>query len=89
MTIEFARPLGSKVLVKPEIFVSRIIHGIFHNEDYEQEHVKAVVYNVGPRVKEVQIYETVLMPFQKGEDVTLNGEKYILIEEKELFGVFE
>lgn len=91
------KPIGDKVLVKPDIKAETTKSGIYLPDIYNMEKVtRGTVLAVGPGRRlddgarsplEVAVGNTVIYTKYAGTELELGSEKYLLIREEELLAV--
>jgi chaperonin GroES len=97
MNVQVAKPLGDRVLIKVTEAETKTSGGIILPDSVTMEDVKtATVISVGDGLftnngvqipMSVKIGDTVICSPYGGTEVTLSGEKYLLIRESELLMV--
>ena len=100
MADRLVRPLGDRVLLKENQKEEKTASGIIIPDTVTKEDVKtAKVISVGPGLftqsgnlipMNVEVGDEVIMPpYHQGQEVKLNGEKYILLRESEILMVIK
>mgnify|MGYP003342050811 FL=1 len=100
MADKLVKPLGDRVLLKESQKEEKTASGIIIPDTVMKEDVKtAKVVSVGPGLftqsgtlipMNVQVGdEVILPPYNQGQEIKLNGEKYILLRESEILMVIK
>jgi len=85
--MESAIPLRDLVIVKP-IPVQEVIHQeVYWGENIIRKEIYGAVVAIGPKVQDIEIFDVVLFPFQQGELILVNNEKFIILKQSEIWGV--
>jgi chaperonin GroES len=84
------RPLGKKVLVAENKRESQTASGIIiEGRDVQGESKTATVLAIGPEVKSVEVGQVVLLMWNKGAVVTIDGNQRVMILEEDIVAVLE
>ena len=84
------RPLGKKVLVAENKRESQTASGIIiEGKDVQGESKTATVLAIGPEVKSVEVGQVVLLMWNKGAVVTIDGNQRVMILEEDIVAVLE
>jgi chaperonin GroES len=84
------RPLGKKVLVAENKRESQTASGIIiEGKDVQGESKTATVLAIGPEVKSVEVGQVVLLMWNKGAVVTIDGAQRVMILEEDIVAVLE
>lgn len=92
------KPLADRVVVKPAEAEEKTKSGIVLPDSAKEKPTKGKVISVGPgkldekgRAMElgVKAGDTVFYGKYSGTEVEVNGEKFVIVRESELFGVLE
>jgi len=100
MADRLVKPLGDRVLLKENQKEEKTASGIIIPDTVAKEDVKtAKVISVGPGLytqagslipMNVSVGDEVIMPpYHQGQEIKLNGEKYILLRESEILMVIK
>lgn len=100
MADRLVKPLGDRVLLKENQKEEKTASGIIIPDTVTKEDVKtAKVISVGPGLytqagnlipMNVEVGDEVIMPpYHQGQEIKLNGEKYILLRESEILMVIK
>jgi len=100
MADKLVKPLGDRVLLKENQKEEKTASGIIIPDTVAKEDVKtAKVISVGPGLytqagslipMNVSVGDEVIMPpYHQGQEIKLNGEKYILLRESEILMVIK
>lgn len=100
MENRLVKPLGDRVLLKENQKEEKTASGIIIPDTVAKEDVKtAKVISVGPGLytqagtlipMNVAVGDEVIMPpYHQGQEIKLNGEKYVLLRESELLMVIK
>lgn len=81
--------LGKKVLAKIEILPEKTQSGLFLHPASQKETDRAEVVSVGKDVMDVTLGDTILYKLGEGEQITIDNEKYIVLEEEKVMAIFE
>ena len=85
--MEVAQPLRDLVIVKPIPIEEIIISEIYYGENIVRDRIYGAVVAIGPKVQDIEIFDIVLFPFQQGELILVNNEKFIILKQSEIWGV--
>ena len=92
------KPLGSRVLVKPNESEERTKGGIYIPDTAKEKKYQGEVVAVGPgkytedgkREKiDVKVGDTVMYKEYGGSEFEIDGQKYMLLDADDILGVFE
>lgn len=92
------RPLGDRVLVKPIERETQLPSGLVLPETAKDKPQIGEVLAVGPGARtddgkriplDVQVGQKVAFPKYAGTELKLNGEEYLLIQERDLLAIVE
>lgn len=85
------RPLGDRVLVKPDPVEEQTKSGLIIPETVKnkQKPIKGTVISIGPGVKSVDSKSKVLYAEHSGTKIKLQDEEFLVMRESELFGIIE
>lgn len=100
MADRLVKPLGDRVLLRENQKEEKTASGIIIPDTVTKEDVKtAKVISVGPGLytqsgnlipMNVEVGDEVIMPpYHQGQEIKLNGEKYILLRESEILMVIK
>lgn len=88
MTVE-TRPLGNRVLIRPETNPTQTASGLHLAEHWKPEQTGTVV-NLGPTVKEpMQRGDFVIFSWQAGQELYIDRERLFLLREEDVLAVIE
>lgn len=83
------RPLGNRVLIRPEPQATETASGLALVQQWQPEMTGTVVA-VGPTVKEPMAPEDyVIFSWQAGQEVFLDRERFLLLREEDVMAVIE
>ena len=84
------RPLGDRVIVRPELAPQQTASGLHLAEHWKPEQAGTVMA-VGERVKGIQIDDYVVFSWQVGQEVFVNDheDRLIVLRESDLLAVVE
>lgn len=80
-------PLADNILVKralPDRFTGKIVLPVIHNDD---KTTSGTVFAVGPKVYDVKVLDVVTFPKYANKEFNIEGEKYLILREEEIFAV--
>lgn len=92
------KPMGDRIVVKPIAGEEKTAGGIILPDTAQEKPMRAKVLSVGPgrvldngkTVKlEVKVGDTVLFGKYGGTEVKVEGEEYVILQEREILGIFE
>lgn len=91
------RPLGDRVLVEPIEEKEQSVGGIIIPDSAKEKPMQGKVIAVGKKLDDagkevafdVKPGDTVLLPKYGGTEVKIDGQKFQLVREEDLLGVFE
>ena len=84
------QPIGDKVLVKIAAFEKRTKSGIYLPDNVQKgtKFGKVVALGDDPELtKKVQVGDTVAMTSYAGNDLELDGQKYVIVQLNDILGV--
>lgn len=80
-------PLADNILVKralPTKFAGSIA---LPTMQYDDKTTSGTVFAVGPKVYDVKVLDVVTFPKYANKEFTIEGEKYLMLREEEIFAV--
>ncbi len=84
------QPLNKLVLVEPKEVVNKTAGGIIIPDNAEkQKPTTATVLAVGEKVSTVKVGDNVVFTAYSGNEIELDGNKYTVLEQKEILGVIK
>lgn len=88
MTVE-TRPLGNRVLIRPETNPTQTASGLHLAEQWKPEQTGTVVAK-GPTVKEpMELGDFVIFSWQAGQEVYIDQDRLFLLREEDVLAVME
>jgi len=81
------QPLGKRVLVKRVEEANTTISGIIIPDNAQEKPSKGEVVAVSSEVKELKCGDIVLFGKFSGSEVSLNNEKFLVLETDDIFGI--
>ncbi|MEA4985240.1 10 kDa chaperonin [bioreactor metagenome] len=85
------KPLGDRVLVKPAPAEEKTVSGIIIPDSAKEKPLKGEVLAVGKGTKdevmEVAVGNTVLYGKYAGTELELDGEKYLIMRQSDIFAI--
>lgn len=81
------QPLGNRVLVKRVEEATTTISGIIIPDNAKEKPSRGEVVAVSKDVEVLQVADQILFGKFAGNEVTLDGEKYIVLEIEDIFGI--
>lgn len=91
------RPLGDRVVVKRLASEQKTAGGIYIPESAQEKPMKCEVVAVGSgklldngkrNHMEVEVGQTVLLGKYSGTEIKLDGEEYVIVDQREIMGIF-
>ena len=83
------KPLGDRVVLKQQEAEEKTKSGIILPDSAKEKPQAAVVVSVGPDVDQVKEGDKVIYSRYAGNDVELDGEKYIIVKQNDIHAVVE
>ncbi len=92
------RPLGDRVVVKRLASEQKTAGGIYIPESAQEKPMKCEVMAVGTgklldngkrNHMEVEVGQTILLGKYSGTEIKLDGEEYVIVDQREIMGVIE
>jgi chaperonin GroES len=83
------KPLGDRVLVKRIEEENKTASGIIIPDNAKEKPSRAEVLAKGDFVKSIEVGETVVFGKYAGTELKLDGEDYLVLEVKDIFGVIK
>ena len=81
------QPLGKRVLVRREEEANTTISGIIIPDNAQEKPARGEVVAVSSEVKELKCGDVVLFGKFSGSEVSLNSEKFLVLETDDIFGI--
>lgn len=92
MSITF-KPLEDRVLIKPELAEEKTIGGIIIPDTAKESPLRGEIVAIGTgkagEPMNVSVGNQVLYGQYSGTEITLDGEKYLIMRESEIYGIIE
>ena len=82
------KPLGKRVLVKRVEEESTTASGIIIPDSAKEKPSEGIVKEIGNKVKDISKKDKVLFGQYGGTEVTVEGNKYLLLNQDDILGVF-
>lgn len=91
------KPLGDRILVKPLPQEEKTAGGVYLPDTAKEKPMRGEVMAVGPgkildsgerQALDVEVGQTVLYGKYSGTEIKLDGEDYVILQEREVLGVF-
>lgn len=83
------QPLGKRVLVKRVEEANTTVSGIIIPDNAQEKPSRGEVVAVSSEVKELKCGDMVLFGKFSGSEVTLDGEKFLVIDSEDIFGIIK
>ncbi len=92
------RPLGDRVVVRRLASEQKTAGGIYIPESAQEKPMKCEVMAVGTgklldngkrNHMEVEVGQTILLGKYSGTEIKLDGEEYVIVDQREIMGVIE
>lgn len=83
------RPLGARVLIAPDLAPERSRGGIIIPDAARETQSQGEILAIGADVAAVEPGQVVLFRNFRGLDVAVNGDKGLIVDERDLLGVIE
>jgi len=92
------KPTGKKIVAKKKEAEEKTAGGILLPEGAKEKSQQAEVLAIGPGEEKedgklsgvkIKVGETILYPKYSGSEVKINGEEYLIIDEKEVLAIIE
>jgi chaperonin GroES len=83
------KPMGKRVLIKRVEEEKTTASGIIIPDSAKDKPSEGVVKEIGTKVKGLSKKDKVLFGQYAGSEVTIEGEKYLIMNEDEILGVFK
>jgi chaperonin GroES len=83
------QPLESRVLVKVIEEEQKTASGIYIPDSSKEKPNRAEVKAIGQYIKSVEVGDTVVFGKYGGVEIELEGEDYLILEIKDIFGVIK
>lgn len=83
------KPLGERVLVKADKVEEKTASGLFIPQTSQEKTQFAMVVSVGSDVKSVKAGEKILHDKYAGTALKLDGEDYLILNQKDILAVIE
>ena len=87
------KPLADRVLIKPGEAEETTVAGIIITDSAKEKPLKGTIVAVGPGTKddamELKEGDTVLYGKYAGTEIKLDDEKYLIMRQSDVLGVFE
>ena len=81
------KPLGQRVLVKRVEETNTTSTGIIIPDNAQEKPSAGKVVAVSSEVKEINIEDEVIFGKYSGNEITLDGEKYLVLDVENIFGI--
>ncbi len=81
------RPLGSRVLISPEVAKDKTDSGIFIPDQAKEKSRRGTVVAVGKEVVEVEVGDLVMYGATGGTEMKVKNESYLLMNEEYVMAV--
>lgn len=81
------QPLGKRVLVERVEEAKTTASGIYIPDSAKEKPSKGKVLSVGKEIEEVSVNDTVVFGKYSGNELTLDGTTYLVIELDDLLGI--
>lgn len=81
------KPLGQRVIVERKEVENKTASGIILVDSAKEKPNTALVKAIGSEVTELKVGDTVLFEQFRGTELTLDGEKYLVLEVENIIGV--
>ena len=81
------QPLGKRVLVKRVEEATTTMSGIIIPDNAKEKPSRGEVVAKSKEVEELQVKDQILFGKFAGNEVTLDGEKYIVLDVEDIFGI--
>ena len=78
------RTVGEKIAIRPVTVEEKTARGIFLDSSSIEKPTKGVIVSVGSKVLEAKVGQTVHYAKYGTSEITYEGEKYIIIFEKDI-----
>ncbi|HXE73724.1 MAG TPA: co-chaperone GroES [Candidatus Nitrosotenuis sp.] len=97
-TVTKVRPLGERVLIKPLPQEEKTAGGVILPDTAKEKPMKGEVVAAGPgkindkgerTPMELKVGDKVLFGKYAGTEIKIDGEDYVIMEQREVLGVFE
>ena len=82
------RPLGNRILVKQNAAIERTAGGLYIPETSQVKPLEGTVIAVGPLVQDLTVNDGVIMERNSAIEISLSGETYLIVDEKNVLGSF-
>ncbi|MFP4111510.1 MAG: co-chaperone GroES [Candidatus Woesearchaeota archaeon] len=84
------RPIGNRVVVKPKKVEEKTKSGIYIPESAQEKNQEGKVVALGTAEKiPVNVGDHILYEKYSGTEITVDDEKYLIIEVKDIIGLLE
>ncbi|MDD3475823.1 MAG: co-chaperone GroES [Sulfurimonas sp.] len=83
------QPLGKRVLVKRVEEANTTVSGIIIPDNAQEKPSRGEVVAVSSEVKELKCGDMVLFGKFSGSEVTLDGDKFLVIDSEDIFGIIK
>jgi len=83
------QPLGKRVLVKRVEEANTTVSGIIIPDNAQEKPSRGEVVAVSSEVKELKCADMVLFGKFSGSEVTLDGDKFLVIDSEDIFGIIK
>ncbi|HUH42328.1 MAG TPA: co-chaperone GroES [Sulfurimonas sp.] len=83
------QPLGKRVLVKRVEEANTTVSGIIIPDNAQEKPSRGEVVAVSSEVKELKCGNMVLFGKFSGSEVTLDGDKFLVIDSEDVFGIIK
>ena len=80
------KPLGDRVLVRPDPIPTQTASGLQLVEDWPQENT-GIVVSLGPNVHDLTVGDHVLFPPNAGQVMTVDDERLFVMRERDVMAI--
>jgi chaperonin GroES len=89
--METLQMIGDRVLVKPDMIEEKTAGGIFIPDTAKERPSRGEVISVGPGVKDVEMVvnvgDKVLFTKYGNSEITLNGQKHLIMKQNDILAI--
>ncbi len=83
------QPLGNRVLVERLEEATTTASGIIIPDNAKEKPSQGKIVAIGSDVEEIEVGDTVVFGKYVGNELTIDGTEYLIIEADELFGIIK
>ena len=83
------KPLGKRVLIERLEEATTTASGIIIPDNAKEKPLNGKIIAVGDKVKVVGVGDKVVFGKYSGNELTLDGKEYLIMEDKDILGVME